>query len=103
MARGTGLVGLKDRVETLGGQSTSTARSGAGTTMDVQRLPVRDPADAGLPPEAAQPARYRPIRAPAFVGQDPEPARSPKLPSDDIIQNRISFRRIAVLPWANWR
>jgi signal transduction histidine kinase len=55
---GSGLVGLKDRAEALGGQFRLDSPPGAGTTVDVS-LPVRDPADA-----------------------DPEPAGPPKLASD---------------------
>jgi signal transduction histidine kinase len=40
LGRGSGLVGLKDRVEALGGQITLHSPPGAGTTMDVC-IPVR--------------------------------------------------------------
>ena len=50
-ARGSGLVGLKDRTEALGGQLDLHSRPGAGTTLDIT-LPLRDP---GLAPEAADP------------------------------------------------
>ncbi|HZA08673.1 sensor histidine kinase, partial [Mycobacterium sp.] len=33
--RGSGLIGLKDRVEALGGQLTITSRPGSGTSLDV--------------------------------------------------------------------
>jgi signal transduction histidine kinase len=38
--RGSGLVGLKDRVETLGGWITLHSPPGAGTTLEVH-IPVR--------------------------------------------------------------
>jgi len=40
-ARGSGLVGLTDRVEALGGTLTIRSPAGDGTTMRVE-LPVRD-------------------------------------------------------------
>jgi signal transduction histidine kinase len=40
-ARGSGLVGLTDRVEALGGTLTIRSPAGEGTTMRVE-LPVRD-------------------------------------------------------------
>ena len=39
--RGSGLVGLKDRVETLGGTITVKSPRGAGTALQVE-LPVPD-------------------------------------------------------------
>jgi hypothetical protein len=41
-ARGTGLVGLIDRVEALGGQLTLRSLPGAGTTLNVA-LPLAAP------------------------------------------------------------
>jgi signal transduction histidine kinase len=43
-ARGSGLVGLKDRVEALGGRISVQSPSGEGTTVDVG-LPLDDSAD----------------------------------------------------------
>jgi PAS domain S-box-containing protein len=42
LTRGTGLVGLKDRVEALGGRITVDSPRGSGTTLQV-RLPLADP------------------------------------------------------------
>ena len=53
VSHGSGLVGLKDRAEALGGHLQLHSPPGAGTTLDVT-LPVGYPADAGLPPEAAE-------------------------------------------------
>jgi signal transduction histidine kinase len=39
--RGSGLVGLKDRVEALGGTITVQSARGAGTSVDVE-LPLDD-------------------------------------------------------------
>ena len=39
LAQGTGLVGLKDRVEALGGRLALDDSSGAGTALDV-RIPL---------------------------------------------------------------
>jgi signal transduction histidine kinase len=38
-SRGSGLVGLKDRVETLGGKITVQSQHRAGTSVDVE-LPI---------------------------------------------------------------
>jgi glucose-6-phosphate-specific signal transduction histidine kinase len=46
--RGTGLIGLKDRVDTLGGTISFASPAGAGTTIRVN-LPAR-PRDGGDPP-----------------------------------------------------
>jgi signal transduction histidine kinase len=40
-ARGSGLVGLRDRVEALGGAITIQSPLGAGTSVDVE-LPISD-------------------------------------------------------------
>ena len=42
LGRGSGLVGLKDRVEALGGRITLDSPPGAGTTLDVV-LPLGAP------------------------------------------------------------
>jgi signal transduction histidine kinase len=47
-ARGSGLVGLKDRVEALGGTITVASPPGAGTTLHVE-LPVDIPATSWSP------------------------------------------------------
>jgi signal transduction histidine kinase len=41
LAKGSGLVGLKDRVEALGGVITVESPVGAGTSLEVQ-LPIAD-------------------------------------------------------------
>jgi len=46
--RGTGLIGLKDRVDTLGGTISFASPAGAGTTIRV-RLPA-SPRDGEPPP-----------------------------------------------------
>jgi signal transduction histidine kinase len=53
-ARGSGLVGLKDRTEALGGRLDLHSQPGAGTSLDIT-LPLRAPAGPGLPPGAADP------------------------------------------------
>jgi GAF domain-containing protein len=45
---GTGLVGLSDRVEALGGQLTVTSPTGVGTTVEAM-LPLAAPVDGELP------------------------------------------------------
>jgi signal transduction histidine kinase len=52
---GSGLVGLKDRAEALGGHLDLHSPPGAGTTLDIT-LPLGNPGGLGLPPEAADPA-----------------------------------------------
>jgi signal transduction histidine kinase len=49
---GTGLLGLKDRAETLGGNLRLDSPPGAGTTLEIT-LPIDDFGTLGLPPEAA--------------------------------------------------
>jgi signal transduction histidine kinase len=56
LARGSGLVGLKDRAEALGGRLTVTSPAGGGTTIQV--LIPWAPADADSP-TASLPARPR--------------------------------------------
>jgi signal transduction histidine kinase len=51
-SHGSGLVGLKDRAETLGGHLQLSSPPGAGTTLEIS-LPLDDHAGPGLPPEAA--------------------------------------------------
>jgi signal transduction histidine kinase len=49
---GSGLVGLKDRAEAVGGQLRLHSPPGAGTTLEVT-LPLNDSAGLGLPPGVA--------------------------------------------------
>jgi signal transduction histidine kinase len=53
--RGSGLVGLKDRAEALGGRLEVCSPPGAGTTLDVI-LPLHNLAGPRLPARAADPA-----------------------------------------------
>jgi signal transduction histidine kinase len=52
--RGSGLVGLKDRVEALGGRISLQSPPGAGTAVHIA-LPLDDPGRAGLPAGIAGP------------------------------------------------
>jgi signal transduction histidine kinase len=52
---GSGLVGLADRAEALGGHLQLDSPPGAGTTLEIT-LPLHDPGPAGLPPGAAEPS-----------------------------------------------
>jgi len=54
LSHGSGLVGLKDRAEALGGHLHVHSPPRAGTTLDIT-LPVDDPSGPQLPPEAADP------------------------------------------------
>jgi signal transduction histidine kinase len=51
---GSGLVGLKDRAEALGGRIWLHSPPGAGTALEIA-LPLNDPRRAGLPAGAAGP------------------------------------------------
>jgi len=53
--RGSGLVGLKDRAEALGGHLRLHGPPGAGTTLEID-LPLGDPGGPRLSPGAAGPA-----------------------------------------------
>jgi signal transduction histidine kinase len=53
---GSGLVGLKDRAEALGGHLDLHSPPGAGTTLDIT-LPLDNPTEPGLPLGAADPVR----------------------------------------------
>ncbi|HEY2080514.1 MAG TPA: histidine kinase [Streptosporangiaceae bacterium] len=53
-AHGTGLLGLKDRVEALGGHLDLHSPPGAGTRLNIT-LPLQDPGGPGRPPGAAGP------------------------------------------------
>jgi signal transduction histidine kinase len=52
---GTGLVGLSDRAEALGGHVDLYSPPGAGTTLRVT-LPLKDTSEPGMPPAAVGPA-----------------------------------------------
>ncbi len=68
VARGSGLVGLKDRVEALGGRISLQSSPGAGTSVEIA-LPLDDPAGPGLPRGHAD----RPDGAGRSDAADPEP------------------------------
>jgi signal transduction histidine kinase len=51
-SHGSGLVGLKDRAEALGGHLDLRSPPGAGTTLDIT-LPIGDPNGPKMPPAAA--------------------------------------------------
>jgi signal transduction histidine kinase len=53
---GSGLVGLKDRAEALGGHLRLDSPPGAGTTLEIT-LPLGNPGRPGLPPGAVDPVR----------------------------------------------
>ena len=54
VSHGSGLVGLMDRAEALGGHLDLYSPPGEGTTLQIT-LPLDDPTGPGLPPEAAGP------------------------------------------------
>jgi len=75
-SHGSGLVGLKDRAEALGGRLDLHSPSGAGTTLQIT-LPL-DAGRLGLPPEAASPPDKPGPSLTADAGQgfgQPEAAR----------------------------
>jgi signal transduction histidine kinase len=53
-SHGSGLVGLKDRAEALGGHLRLCSRPAEGTALEID-LPIHDPGRAGLPPGADGP------------------------------------------------
>ena len=53
-SHGSGLVGLKDRAEALGGHLRLHSPPGAGTTLQIT-LPLHEPGGPGQPPGAADP------------------------------------------------
>jgi signal transduction histidine kinase len=66
---GSGLVGLKDRAEALGGHLDLHSSPGGGTTLDVT-LPLDDPARPRLPPQAAGPPLPRQeVKRPGGIGR----------------------------------
>jgi signal transduction histidine kinase len=74
-SQGSGLVGLKDRAEALGGRLQLDSPPGAGTTLDIT-LPVNNPTEPGLRPEAADPAEHA-SRGLAVSRSAAAPRRSP--------------------------
>ncbi|MDT7616097.1 MAG: hypothetical protein QOF00_3544 [Pseudonocardiales bacterium] len=73
LTRGTGLVGLKDRVEALGGRISLCSPPGAGTTVEIA-LPVGDASRPGLPAVATGRPGHT-ASGPAPDRQPPNPAR----------------------------
>jgi signal transduction histidine kinase len=76
-SHGSGLVGLKDRAEALGGHLDLHSPPRAGTTLEIT-LPIDNPALPGLPPEAVGPAEDPGCGLAAGPGQrlgQPEAAR----------------------------
>jgi signal transduction histidine kinase len=65
---GSGLVGLRDRVEALGGRLSLHSPAGAGTAVQVS-LPLDGPSRPGLPTGAAD----RPEDAGCGHAADPRP------------------------------
>jgi signal transduction histidine kinase len=59
---GSGLVGLKDRAEALGGHLQLDSPPGAGTTLEIT-LPLHDAGPPGLPPGAAGPSENASLAA----------------------------------------
>jgi signal transduction histidine kinase len=53
-SQGSGLLGLKDRAEALGGHLDLRSPPGAGTTLEID-LPLHDSSGRSLPPEAPDP------------------------------------------------
>jgi signal transduction histidine kinase len=51
IGQGSGLVGLRDRIESLGGQMQITSRIGSGTTLRIE-IPVESQSGAGAPEPA---------------------------------------------------
>ncbi len=54
-SHGSGLLGLRDRAEALGGHLQLYSPAGKGTVLEIA-LPLRNPGGSGLPPDAADPA-----------------------------------------------
>ena len=75
--RGTGLVGLKDRVEALDGRIFLDSPRAAGTTLRVE-LPLTDAGQAtpaNPPPRLRQPLSRASVRGPP-CGLSPDSSRS---------------------------
>jgi signal transduction histidine kinase len=88
-SHGTGLVGLKDRAEALGGHLDLHSPPGAGTTLDIS-LPLDNTGGTELPPDANAPAENatRGLAADPGMGADhPRAARpaerNPSAPDRD--------------------
>jgi signal transduction histidine kinase len=62
--RGSGLVGLKDRVEALGGRIRLDSQPGAGTALDIS-LPLNDPSDDSDPSDPSESGRQAGTADPA--------------------------------------
>jgi signal transduction histidine kinase len=73
---GSGLVGLKDRVEALGGRLSLHSPPGAGTALEID-LPLGDPSGAARPAAVAD----RPDEAGRGHAADPGPAGGPEVPT----------------------
>ncbi|HXB49025.1 MAG TPA: GAF domain-containing protein [Streptosporangiaceae bacterium] len=56
VSHGSGLVGLRDRADALGGHLQLHSPHGAGTTLQIE-LPLHDPSGPPLPPGAADPGQ----------------------------------------------
>ena len=69
---GSGLIGLKDRIEAAGGRITLHSPPGAGTTVQIT-LPLTDPSRPGTPAAAADP--------PDDAGRGPAAAPGPAAPA----------------------
>jgi signal transduction histidine kinase len=92
-SHGSGLVGLKDRAEALGGHLDLYSPPGAGTTLDIT-LPLDNPTEPGLPlgaadlvhrfdqPEAGQPVEPDPPASDRDARQqgDQQPSPAPRRP-----------------------
>jgi signal transduction histidine kinase len=82
-SHGSGLVGLKERAEALGGQLRLHSPPAAGTTLEIT-LPLHDPAWPALPPEDVGPSDDVRASFAADPGQrlgQPESARRTELGS----------------------
>jgi hypothetical protein len=80
LTRGTGLVGLTDRVEALGGRLLLHSPPGAGTTVQV-RLPLTAP-DAPGSPAAVTGERM----TPAMTRQPNPDPRTPREDADSFVR-----------------
>jgi signal transduction histidine kinase len=73
---GSGLVGLKDRVEALGGRLSLHSPPGAGTALEID-LPLGDPSSAALPAAPAD-SRMKPaVAIPPIPGRPADPRYRP--------------------------
>jgi hypothetical protein len=87
---GSGLVGLKDRAEALGGHLQLLSPPGAGTDLEIT-LPLTDPGGPELPREAAS-RRTMPVAAspltPASGSTSPKPRSEPN-PTYPVQRHRL--------------